>query len=43
MTDERRRFEVLMEDMEKKFDLVIEGLTALREDFKELREFVGGH
>ncbi len=43
MADERRRFEVLLEDMKNKFDLVIEGLTALRENFRELRNFVGGH
>ena len=43
MADEKRRFEVLKEDMENKFDLVIEGLTALRDDFRELRKFVGEH
>jgi 3-dehydroquinate dehydratase len=40
---ERERFEILMEDIEKKFDLVIEGLTSLRDDFKELRRIVGAH
>jgi len=43
MADERRRFEILLEDIEKKFGIVIEGLTALRDDFKELKEIVGNH
>ena len=40
MTNEKERFEILMEDMEKKFDAVIEGLISLREDFKEMRKIV---
>ena len=40
MTTERERFEILMEDMEQKFDAVIEGLISLRENFKELRGIV---
>ena len=43
MADERERFEVLLEEMEGKFNLVIETLIALRDDFKELRNVVASH
>ncbi len=40
METEKERFEILMEDMEKKFDAVIDGLISLRQDFRELRNVV---
>ena len=40
VVSEKERFEILMEDMEKKFDTVIEGLISLRDDFKELKGIV---
>jgi predicted nucleic acid-binding Zn-ribbon protein len=43
MANEKKKYEALLEDMENKFDFAIEGLTALKEDFRELRKFVGEH
>ena len=43
MANEKERFEVLLEEMESKFNLVIETLIALRDDFKELRDVVASH
>ncbi|MDP8249094.1 MAG: hypothetical protein P9M00_13215 [Candidatus Tritonobacter lacicola] len=43
MANEKERFEVLLEEMESKFNLVIETLIALRDDFKKLRDVVASH
>ncbi|MFH1037986.1 MAG: hypothetical protein V1789_04850 [PVC group bacterium] len=38
MPDEKERFEVLMEHMDRKFDVILEGHQVLRRDIGEVRE-----
>lgn len=38
MTSERKRFEVLLEDLESKFSLILEGISTLNERVERLEE-----